>query len=86
MAVFTRVVFLLILNLLSGSYFGASLVPPPEKGTYFERKQFLETFKLGVNTVLKLTVKIAHNHQDIATARVRIRACKFLYRYDGNIV
>ena len=73
MAVFTRVGFLLTLNLPSGSYFGASLVPPREKGTYFGRKLFPETFRLGVNTLLKLTVKIAHNHADIATARVWIR-------------
>ena len=68
MAVFTRVVFLLILNLVSGPYSGASLVPPAEKSTYFRRKLFPEIFMLGVNTLLKLTVNITHNHVDIATA------------------
>lgn len=67
MAVLTRVVFPLLLNLVSGLYFGASLVPPPEKSIYFGRKLFPKIFRLGVNTLLKLTVKVAHNHVDITT-------------------
>ena len=61
-----------MLSLLSRPYFGASLVLSPEKGTYFECELFSETFWVCVNTLLKLTVKIAYNHVDTATARVRI--------------
>ena len=42
-----------------------------KKGAHFGRELFSETFRLGVNTQLNLTVKIPHNHADIVTARER---------------
>ena len=47
-----------------------------KKGAHFGRELFSETFRLGVNTQLNLTVKIPHNHADIVTARDRsIKHC-----------